>query len=585
MTPLDLFYRAFKNYKELTVVDTSLSRVKKVMQNKNEATTQNLKVFVSTCTIEEDWVIRVEQGIEFIAKAIKEERQFIRNDGEVLPIEKVRKTSKASIEDLAKHSNYITHEAMEGAASDVVPDKLLVVQKEHDFAVYENRVVYTLLIYLRDFLNSRVSIIKDITNTYESDATINQNIELGNLNLNAEFKLHDKRKNDPILMAKNSCREIIERLDDVLAKVLILLKTPLMIEVSKSDMVSLPIVKTNVLKMNRNFRECVALFEYLLGYNKPGYTITREEKEFAPFSLDLVTDYAETVMLYSFINYMYGNSLEDELKENFYKEEEARKKKEEEELLERANRIRLKAQMDDKTVNEYLIILEEAYRILEKKNEGLINDMKMMEVKHAKEVEDLHHSYQDKIDTIKEEHLQEIENINLEHEKEINRLNNEFENEKADLIDRYETEKSELISSFREEKNELISSYEEEISNLKKQAAEEKEAAIVDMRNRMNEALENEKEAKAENKETQKENSELRARIIALENSHGQQDVSRYTGKKAFDQLEADRKAFEAFYARAWKAAKQEIRKNTIKIDKSKKKDKKKKGEEEVDNG
>ena len=606
MTSLDLFYRAFKTYKEITVTDVSLSRSKKVIQNKNSNETQNLTVYVSTCTIEEDWVNEVERGIEFIVKAIKEERQFIRNDGEVLPIEKVRRTSKASIEDLAKHSNYITHEAMEGATTDVVPDKLLVVQKEHDFAVYENRVVYTLLMYLRDFISSRLTVIKDITNTYKADAFIKQNIELGNTKLDIDFSLHDVRKNDPILMEKNSCKDIIARLDEVLSKVLILLKTPLMIEVSKSDMVSLPIVKTNVLKMNRNFRECVALFEYLLSYNKPGYLITTEEKDFAPFALDMVGDYAENVMLFSFINYMYGNSLEEQLKEEFYKEEERRKKQEEEELLERANRIRLKAKMDDKTINEYLIILEEAYRILEKNNEALKEEMKQMEIKHQKEVADLHKMYQDRIDTLKEEHQKEIEELTAKHQAEITRMNEEFEREKQDIKDKAEeeknriieearTEKENLVNSYeeelstvrsnaREERESLISKYEEEIETIKTNAKEEKDAAIVDMRTRMEEAVDNEKTMKEERKVAVKENSELRARIIALENSNGRQDVSKYTGKAAFDQLEKDKKAFNEFYERAWKAAKESIRKNTLKIDKTKRKDRKK-NEEKVEEG
>ena len=55
---------------------------------------------------------------------------------------------------------------------------------------------------------------------------------------------------------------------------------------------------------------------------------------------------------------------------------------------------------------------------------------------------------------------------------------------------------------------------------------------------------------------------------------------SSYVGKEAFDQLERDKKAFNEFYDRAWKAAKESIRKNTIKIDKTKRKDRKKLEEE-----
>ena len=44
----------------------------------------------------------MEKGLVHIEKAIKEERQFIRSNGEVLPIEKIKHVSKESIEHLAK---------------------------------------------------------------------------------------------------------------------------------------------------------------------------------------------------------------------------------------------------------------------------------------------------------------------------------------------------------------------------------------------------------------------------------------------------------------------------------------------------
>ena len=59
-----------------------------------------------------------------------------------------------------------------------------------------------------------------------------------------------------------------------------LLETPLMQEVSKVDMVRRPIVKTNVLKMNKNFKEALALFDFIVAYEEPGYLIKTIEKSF-----------------------------------------------------------------------------------------------------------------------------------------------------------------------------------------------------------------------------------------------------------------------------------------------------------------
>ena len=44
------------------------------------------------------------------------------------------------------------------------------------------------------------------------------------------------------------------KIEDVLNAILKLLSTPLMVEVSKVPMIKPPITKTNVLKMNNNFK-------------------------------------------------------------------------------------------------------------------------------------------------------------------------------------------------------------------------------------------------------------------------------------------------------------------------------------------
>ena len=554
MEPLDIFYRAYKQYLEMTKVDVSTNRIRKAFEDKNDPDKQNLTVFVATCTIDEDWIDRIEFGLEYIAKAIKEERQFIRNDGEVLPIEKVRKTSKASIEDLARHSNYITHEPMEGAASDIVPDKLLVVQREHDFTVYENRVVYALLVHLRDFINSRLTEIKEVTNTYEATSYIKQHIALGSETIDVDFRFKDVRKNDPYFMMKNSYRQAIEKLDDLLSKVLILLKTPLMVEVSKVDMISLPIVKTNVLKMNHNFRECVSLFEYILAFDKPGYTVSKEEKTFAPFAMDLVHDYTEVVLLYSFISYMRSNELEDVLKANFDQEEERRRLLEEEDLLERASKIKLKASDDEKTLLQYVMTLQEAYKVLEGLKENLEKKIAQKEKEHLKEVEALNQSHRDEIDALRVAHEEEISSINEEHQQEIYRLNEDRQNQIDELTSRHAEEVSNLNNEHRNEMSETRSRYEDKIKEL-------------------NDLLEETKSRlESENRDLTSHLKETEGRLKAMQSMNGELDSNAYNDKVDFDELERQKEAFDKFYKEAWKKAKKAIRKNNIHIDKKKKK-------------
>lgn len=102
---------------------------------------------------------RNRKRITFIEKAIAEERQFIRTDGEIVPIEKIKRISRSSVEHLAKHSEYITHTPKDG---NIIPDKLFMSEKLSDYAVYENRFLYLLLDYLEKFISLRLNDIEKI---------------------------------------------------------------------------------------------------------------------------------------------------------------------------------------------------------------------------------------------------------------------------------------------------------------------------------------------------------------------------------------------------------------------------------------
>ena len=132
MTRADILYRAFKAYRKDTIA-SELKKERKDLLNSNveQDVCNSTKYLVN---IESDWIESIEKGLEFVEKAIAEERQFIRTNGETVPIEKVKKVSKESVKDLAKHSNYITH-LPENENEDVVPDKIHIVEKLSDYAV------------------------------------------------------------------------------------------------------------------------------------------------------------------------------------------------------------------------------------------------------------------------------------------------------------------------------------------------------------------------------------------------------------------------------------------------------------------
>ena len=566
MKNLDILYEAYQNYKKLCVVDNDTDRFMRAYMNVKDRESENIVTVFSVCHIEQDWVEAIETGLPFIEKAIKEERQFIRNDGEVLPIEKIRKTSKDSIQDLAKHANYITHEAPDDLETEVLPDKMLMIQKESDFAIYENRVLYAALMYLKDFVASRLVEIKETTNTYLVKQHIKKLIDMGSRKIHIDLDYDESRVNDPLLTDKNNEKDVIDRLDQILTGILALLKTPLMREVSKVEMVSRPIAKTNILKMNRNFRESLACFEYIANYQGKGFTIEHVEKSLVPYSKAMNESYTEMLIMLSFINYMYANNISQELRNDLDKILADREKQKENEILAKLRNFHATAETKEQTMNEFLIAFEQGYRILETRNDELELEHKEIEVIRAKEKKELQEQHESFIKELKEQHEDEIRELNQQNaekladvEQDLNQQLVEYQNQKDDETRQAKEEAAQEIRDIKESsRNELAEfkdQFKEHIAQMEKENAE----------------------IKAQERDRIEKIASLEAQLLNIKINNGQTAAIDFTSEDAFDRLEELKNNFDAFYEKAWKEAKKQIRKDILLA----KREKKKKGEPE----
>jgi len=91
---------------------------------------------------------------------------------------------------------------------------------------------------------------------------------------------------------------------------------------SKEAMLKPPITRTNVLKMDVNFKGAVELYDYILAYDKPGYPVKTQATQLAPFSEDLAGELSEAGALLAFLVYEYGLDLNAMLKGEYEAEEE-----------------------------------------------------------------------------------------------------------------------------------------------------------------------------------------------------------------------------------------------------------------------
>lgn len=584
MNQLDIFYRALADYKKQTGAECDLKSLRKAIIASNSQS-DNISSVINNCTVEEDWIIAIEKGLVFLQKAIDEGRQHIHSIGEVLPIEKVKRVSKDSIKHLARHSDLITREPREDV---LIPDKLYIVQRTSDFAVYENRFLYMLLCYLKDFIGSKYSKILELSNTYKCGVSMNKTMTVSKRKMIFNLSMTDERYDDPFMMENNPLKPILERIDNILKTVMHLFSIPLIEEVSKAPLLKPPIAKTNVLKMNLNFKGAVALYDFVTSYDKPGYYLETQEKKINPFPDDVAGEFAEVVMLTSFLTYKHGLGLKNAL-ECSYKKEETRRK--EAEILERKQELlQLKNRIDKSGTKlmDYMLMLEKQNNALEFDSLQLVDARQEIEklkdetTNLAKQIQSISATLQDKLSEIelhKHNFADEIARLKAVHKQEITAQNEKYIAQISALNFENQQAMNQLISMHNaqiEIKNNTILQLE---SNLAKQSSQHElklkvaeseflkrtDEIQTECRTKVEslEAFNTQKNIECENLLQAKTLSDSKVNALRKEyNLIGESE--NFTDKISFDELEHQFNVFKAFFKEEWKKTKRNIRKKIL---------------------
>ena len=552
MNDLDAYYRALINYRLITSNNRQCSLFLKALAE-TDPEKDSLTVIRNICTVDEDWITAIEEGLVFVEKAIKEERQFIYSNGEVLPIEKVKHVSKDSVSHLAKHSNLITRVPEEG--NDIIPDQLYSVERLNDYAVYENRFLYMLLCYLRDFVTIRYNKILDLSNKYEGTLQLDKNVSLPRHKFTYRVELHDERTDDAYLKANNPINAIIDRIDLILKTVVAFLNTPLMECAAKAAMLKPPITKTNVLKMDNNFKGAVALYDYIIAYDKPGYSVKEEEKQLAPFSTAHADERSEAGALLAFLVYEYGLDLNSNLKGRYEAEEELRRAKEIEQRQEQLNALKKRLANMECAPEEYIAQLEKQIKAMSVEAAGVaslrtaVNDLTEIKKELTAKLEAANGEVME-LNT-------ELEEIAIKHKEDIRNIKAEYNDRIHDIILNHETELKALESQCNDR-----------INDIKKQMQDITEKLNQDIRDARASLKENIAKLDKLNEEYEKLNEEKRfceARINALRSLNGEEfGENDFTDEESFNELEKEFEAFVKFYDGRWGIAKSKIRKKLL---------------------
>lgn len=518
---LDIQHRGFSAYLGETAGADACEKFNRTIASAGRAG-ESMNTVLLDCEVKTDWIERIEEALPFIENAVRENRQFILRQGETVPTQKAKRVSKTSVEHLSRHSELITK--LPEPDEDLIPDKIYMTENVGTYTVYENRFLYMLLSYLRDFVGFRYQKITELAASFSSDISLNKELADGTRKIN--YSLTYSETSQGVDGANDGeTGEAIARIRGILQAVELLLRTDLMREVSTAPMLKPPIARTNVLLHDPNFKAAFELYDFLTAYTEPGFEKIEQYRNAGGFTDEMRVDFASLIAMTSYLSYRCGG-LQEELEARFLAEEKRRKQEAEKAKKEKLAALKASLGEINGAAFDYIQALEQ--RVAELENN--------------------------------EERLHEAERLRTEAEVRLG--------DAITQIQQLQTETSRLGAAIRErfEENQRLSKEHAQEMDAAKRRVQEAEAQQEEAERRFAAEFEQQKQEFLNEYEALAEKYRLlNARNhVATERQGDQASEEPHYTKESFAELEAEYEAFKRYFDRQWKIAKKQIRKEQL---------------------
>lgn len=286
--------------------------VSSVSDKKKEQFTDNIRsnLFVNTDLniVETDfeWLDLMEDTIKYLDNILRNPNRFIVNEEEIVKIELARRITVESIRHLSKHTNYIQKIEDNG---DVKPSKILNTLKDESYDTYENRLIYTLIENMRNFVEiKKKSMITASSIKNVKKAKYNAKSNIGKehifIEVNYTSSLVDKKEAKGELPVD----ERIKRLEDDISMLSNsdVYKTLKKLHVAR---VIPPIKKTNVILKNTNFQYAMKLWDYLQNHVANEDKVVKSNKKYEENGI--LKEYMNNTFLMDFLAMDTLNQIEN----------------------------------------------------------------------------------------------------------------------------------------------------------------------------------------------------------------------------------------------------------------------------------
>lgn len=553
MVDFSKYYRSYKYMQDMLKSDFTHNYIEEALKDGDEGKDS---IFGKTNekVIDMDWVIAIEETLPYIQKAIDEQRRFIKQAENVVRIKKAK--------------------------------KILTVEREEGFAIYENRVLLTLIHKALMFVDDKYSKMKDVPNDSYNNITMNRHLELNqqklDFSVNYVNEKHESLAEDldvediESLSDFDRIRRIRQGLNECLA-------TPLMKEIAKEPQVKPPLTQTNLLKENPNFKKAVELWNFLDTYKKQGFELVGEEyngkmtdenkkdvylaMEFQHFMMSITTNPALRKMLQE--KYEEENALA--------KEEADRPEKVKEMVLEAQTEAVHKEEIEKLTAEITELkqkIAEQKQKIEEQANiiktqEGKIAALENERESHAKQVEQMNADFAEKT-RIAEENFanrlsakqKEFDDAQTAHNEYVTKLNTDNANKIAELNTNHSNEVAQLKSDYENRIDTINKENATATANLKSDYEGQLTSMKADYTSQIKNYEKQIADIKAENAKNVKELNDNHAKeikTITKESEKRMADFEKETTKKMNDTIADVKKKAKDEVHQAEKTAKEKI--------------------------
>ena len=472
------------------------------------------------------------------------------------------------------------------AIEETLPYIQKAIDEQESFAIYENRVLLTLIHKALMFVDDKYSKMKDVPNDSYNKITMNRHLELNQQKL--DFSVNYVNENHESL-AEDLDVEDIESLSDfdrirrIRQGLNECLATPLMKEIAKEPQVKPPLTQTNLLKENPNFKKAVELWNFLDTYKKQGFELVGEEyngkmtdenkedvylaMEFQHFMMSITTNPALRKMLQE--KYEEENALA--------KEEADRPEKVKEMVLDAQTEAVSKEEIEKLTAEITELkqkIAEQKQKIEEQANiiktqEGKIAALENESESHAKQVEQMNADFAEKT-RIAEENFanrlsakqKEFDDAQTAHNEYVTKLNTDNANKIAELNTNHSNEVAQLKSDYENRIDTINKENATATANLKSDYEGQLTSMKADYTSQIKNYEKQIADINAENAKNVKELNDNHAKeikTITKESEKRMADFEKETTKKMNDTIADVKKKAKDEVRQAEKTAKEKI--------------------------